>query len=396
MSDLAPAPTDRGMWLVVARRDFKVRLRDKGFAISTGITVAVLSLFILIRAYGGAGTPTFDLGVVGDATTASAAVLVADQQGVKLHLHPYDTRNAAERALLAGTVDGVLDGDRLTGKDAVPAQLQTVVEAAAVGERIRGALSSAGVPDDQISKALDPSPVAVDTLRPPDPHRESNAAVAFIGVLLLYGQLFGYGVWVATGVIEEKASRVVEILLATISPRQLLAGKVAGIGTLGLIQLACIAGFAIMLATLTHAVSIPASALGAALLVLGWFVLGFAFYAGLFAVSGALVSRMEDLQNAMVPINIIILVSFFIAIGSLQDPNSTIAVVASLVPFSSALAMPVRIVLGAASGPQIVASIAILVGSTALLVPLAGRLYAGAVLRTGSRVKLRDAWRASA
>ena len=396
MTDRGPAPTDRGMWLVVARRDFKVRLRDKGFAISTAITVAVLSLFILIRAYGGAGTPTFDLGVVGDATTASAAVLVADQQGVKLHLHSYDTRNAAEGALLAGTVDGVLDGDRLTGKDGVPAQLQTVVEAAAVGERIRGALSSAGVPDDQIVNALDPSPVAVDTLRPPDPHRESNAAVAFIGVLLLYGQLFGYGVWVATGVIEEKASRVVEILLATISPRQLLAGKVAGIGTLGLIQLACIAGFAITLATLTHAISIPASALGAALLVLGWFVLGFAFYAGLFAVSGALVSRMEELQNAMVPINIIILVSFFISIGSLQDPNSTIAVVASLVPFSAALAMPVRIVLGAASGLQIAASIAILVGSTALLVPLAGRLYAGAVLRTGSRVKLRDAWRASA
>ena len=79
----------------------------------------------------------------------------------------------------------------------------------------------------------------------------------------------------------------------------------AGIGLLGIMQLACIAGFAIALATVTKALSIPASALGAALLVLGWFVLGFAFYAGLFAVSGALVSRMEELQNAMVPINII-------------------------------------------------------------------------------------------
>ena len=396
MSERAPAPTDRGTWLVVARRDFRVRLRDKGFAISTAITVAVLSVFILIRAYGGAGTPTFDLGVVGDTSTGSGAVSVGHQQGVVVRLHVYATRAQAERALLDGTVDGVLDGDRLTGKNAVPPQLQSAVEAAAVGERIRGALSSAGVPGDQIAKALDPSPIAIDTLRPPDPHRESNAAVAFIGVLLLYGQLFGYGVWVATGVIEEKASRVVEILLATISPRQLLAGKVAGIGALGLIQLACIAGFAITLATVTHAISIPASALGAAALVLGWFVLGFAFYAGLFAVSGALVSRMEELQNAMVPINIIILVSFFISIGSLQDPNSPVAVIASLVPFSSALAMPVRIVLGAATGFQIAASVAILVGSTALLVPLAGRLYAGAVLRTGSRVKLRDAWRASA
>ena len=396
MSERAPAPTDRGMWLVVARRDFRVRLRDKGFVISTGITICVLSVFILIRAYGGDATPSFDLGVVGESSVAPAAVAVAQQQHVELHLHPYDTRSQAERALLDGAIDGVLDGDRLTGKDSVPPQLQTVVEAAALGARIRSALSGAGVADAEISKALDGTPVAVDTLRPLDPNRQSNAAVAFVGVLLLYGQLFGYGVWVATGVIEEKASRVVEILLATISPRQLLAGKVAGIGLLGLIQLACISGFAIALASITRRISIPSSALGAVLIVMVWFVLGFAFYSGLFAVSGALVSRMEELQNAMVPINIIILVSFFISIGSLQDPNSTLAVVASLVPFSSALAMPVRIVLGAATGLQIAASVAILVGSTALLVPLAGRLYAGAVLRTGSRVKLRDAWRASA
>ncbi len=238
--------------------------------------------------------------------------------------------------------------------------------------------------------------MSVDALQPANPNRDSDAAVAFVGVLLLYGQLFGYGVWVATGVIEEKASRVVEILLSTISARQLLGGKVAGIGLLGIMQLACIAGFAIALATVTKALSIPGSALGAALLVLGWFVLGFAFYAGLFAVSGALVSRMEELQNAMVPINITILVSFFVAIGSLQDPSSTVARIASLVPFSSPLTMPVRIVLGAASVFDIVASITILVGCTALLVPLAGRLYAGAVLRTGGKVKLRDAWRDAA
>jgi ABC-2 type transport system permease protein len=104
---------------------------------------------------------------------------------------------------------------------------------------------------------------------------------------------------------------------------------------------------------------------------------------------------MEELQNAMVPINIIILVSFFISVGALQDPDSTVVVIASMLPFSAALAMPVRIVMGAATPPQIVASVVILVGSTLLLIPLAGRIYAGAVLRTGARVKLRDAWRAS-
>jgi len=220
--------------------------------------------------------------------------------------------------------------------------------------------------------------------------------VAFVAVLLLYGQLFGYGVWVATGVIEEKASRVVEILLSTIHARQLLAGKIAGIGALGLLQLMCIAAYGIVLATATGALDLPAQALGTAALAIGWFVLGFMFYASLFAVAGALVSRMEELQNAIVPLNLVILASFLISIGSVQDPNSTLSIVASLVPFSSALAMPVRISLGAATVPQIVASLVILLGSTALLVPLAGRVYSGAVLRIGARVKLRDAWRASA
>jgi ABC-2 type transport system permease protein len=265
-----------------------------------------------------------------------------------------------------------------------------------VQQRIRAALEARGVSQDRIARTLDQPSVRSTTLEPPDPHREANAGIAFIGVLLLYGQLFGYGVWVATGVIEEKSSRVVEILLSTIRPRQLLAGKVAGIGVLGIAQLAFIAAFAIALASVTGAIDLPASALSTAGLVLVWFVMGFAFYAGLFAVSGSLVSRMEELQNAIVPINLLIFASFFISIGALQDPDSTLAKVASLLPFSSALAMPVRIVLGSATAPQILASVAILLGSTAFLVPLSGRLYAGAILRTGARVKIRDAWRAAA
>lgn len=390
----APAPTDRGMWLLVARRDFRVRIRDKGFLISTLITLTVLSVFILIRAHGGGGTPSYDLGIVGPGGTGGTVVEVGRRQGVAVTLHGYTDAGAAERALRSGDVDAVLEHGRLQGSQEPSPELVDLVETAAVAKAIRDALSKAGVSDDRIAEVLNPRPVVVETLEPPDPDRDANAAVAFVGVLLLYGQLFGYGVWVATGVIEEKSSRVVEILLSAIRPRQLLAGKVAGIGLLGIAQLAFIALFAIALASVTGALAIPASAFGTAGLVLIWFVLGFAFYAGLFAVSGSLVSRMEELQNAMVPINLIIFASFFISIGALENPDTTLAKVASMLPFSSALAMPVRIVLGSAGAAQIALSVALLVGSTLLLVPLAGRLYAGAILRTGARVKLRDAWRA--
>jgi ABC-2 type transport system permease protein len=175
-----------------------------------------------------------------------------------------------------------------------------------------------------------------------------------------------------------------------------MAGKIVGIGLLGLAQLVVIAIFAIALALILGALPASETPVAVALLVIGWFVLGFAFYAGLFAVAGSLVSRMEELQNALTPLNLVILVSFFISIGALESPDSTLSVVASILPFSSALAMPVRMALGAAEAWQVALAVLLLLGGIAVLIPLSGRLYAGAILRTGGRVKLKDAWRAQA
>ena len=408
MSDIRA--TDRGVWRVVAMRDFWVRLRDKGFMISTCITLAVISLFILVRAYGGAGTPSYELGIaVGDpqasamvfAPTDVTAVIAQVQaaaraRGAEVTVAEVSLPSVGQDQLRDGSLDAVLAADdTLTGRSDIPAALRQIVQDALVRDRIAAALEAEGASPAEVDAVLNRPAVEFRTVEPRDPNRETNSAVAFVGILLLYGQLFGYGVWVATGVIEEKSSRVVEILLSAIRPRQLMAGKIAGIGLLGIVQLAFIAGFALALAAVTGALDLPATALGAAGLVLVWFVLGFAFYASVFAVAGSLVSRMEELQNVLVPINLVILASFFISIGALQDPDSTLAIVASLLPFSAALAMPVRIVLGAATPPQIALSVTLLVGSTLLLIPLAGRLYSGAVLRTGARVKLRDAWRAA-
>ena len=399
-----PAVTDRGMWRVVAARDFWVRLRDKGFVISTMITLTVLSVFILIRAYTG-GPESFQLGYVGERTVADRVAALADRSGVEVSVIGFDDPGTADAALRDGRVDAVVKGgldDVRAGtatlrvlRDA-PQLLDQLVQGAAIGLRIDAALSEAGVPDATVQELKDQHPIDASAILPPDPDQASKAAIAFVAVLLLYGQLFGYGVWVATGVIEEKNSRVVEVLLSAIRARQLMAGKIAGIGTLGLLQLIFIALFAIMLASVTGAIDLPANSLSAAALTVGWFVLGFAFYAAMFAVAGALVSRMEELQNAIVPINLLIFASFLISIGALQDPDSTVARIASLLPISSALAMPVRMVLGSATTWEVLASLALVIGSTALLIPLAGRVYAGAVLRTGAKVKLRDAWRAAA
>lgn len=393
-----PRETDRGTWWLVAQRDFWYRLRDKGFMISTGITMAVLTGLILIRAYGGGGTPTFDLGLLGTGSARLGPLVVqaGGSQGARIRTEPVADRAVAETAVRDGSLDAVLiDGQRLLAEREAPSLLEGAVQTAVVADGIRATLAANDVPAGQIARILKPEPVPVETLEPQDPNRETNSTVAFIAVVILYGQLFGYGVWVATGVIEEKASRVVEILLSAIRARQLLAGKILGIGALGLLQLVAIAAYSIVLASLTGALDLPTHALGTTALAIGWFVLGFAFYASLFAVAGALVSRMDELQNAIIPLNLVILVSFFLSLGATSDPGSTLSRIVSIVPFSAALSMPVRISLGSATPLEVVASLLIMLGTTALLIPLAGRVYSGAVLRTGARVKIRDAWRSA-
>lgn len=396
--------TDRGMWRLVAWRDFRVRLREKGFAISSAITLTVLTVFILLRAYGGV-VDSFEVGTVGDGELADRVARLAERSGFDLTIVQIADESEADAALRRGDVDAVLVGDidDVTRGTAVirvmqapPGLVDALVQAAAIGLRLDRALADAEVAPETIDELQNQRPVEVSPIVQADPDRVAKAQVAFVAVLLLYGQLFGYGVWVATGVIEEKSSRVVEVLLSAIRPRQLMAGKIAGIGLLGLLQLVVISAYALGLASVTGVIALRADSLAAAALTIGWFVLGFAFYASTFAVAGALVSRMEELQNAIVPINLLVFASFFISVGAVQDPNSTPAVVASLLPFSSALAMPVRMVYGAATPMQIVASLAIVVGATALLIPLAGRVYAGAVLKIGRKVRLRDAWRAAA
>jgi ABC-2 type transport system permease protein len=390
---------DRGAWRLVAVRDFWVRLRERSFLISTLLNVTVISVLVLARASGGiGGAPSFDLGVVGDAhvvAIANATAVRARDAHIELRVHEYPTYAASETALRAGSLDAVLTAGRLTGLQTIDPTLEALVQTSAHAEAVNAVFEEHHVPASEREAASRDDPLEVGVLEAPPPNRQDDAAIAFVGVLLLYGQLFGYGLWVATGVIEEKSSRIVEMLLSAIRPRQLLAGKIIGIGVLGLCQLLVIAGFAIGLGTLTHAIDVPVTAIGAAALDIGWFILGYAFYASLFAAAGSLVTRIEELQNVIVPINLTILVSFVISVGSLQDPNSTIAVVASILPVSAALAMPVRIVLGAATGWQIGLSLTLLIASAVALVPVGARLYEGAVLRTGSRVKLREAWRAA-
>jgi len=385
----------RRMWPIVARREFVERARDRGFQVSTAITLLLLVGVIVISSAFNRPT-SFDLVVVGAGSEVLGGEVrvAADALGFEVHVLALPDRAEAERAVDAGDADAaLLNGDAIVVRDEPPEQLVGLIQAFSFRERSRQALMEAGLSDEQVDAALVQRPLPVDALEPVDARRRESATVAFVGVLLLYGQLFAYGYWVAAGVVEEKSSRVVEVLLATLRPSHLLRGKILGIGLLGLLQLLLIGLVALFASNAVGSLEFPSGAIATMGVVLVWFVLGFFFYAGLFAVAGSIVTRQEDLQTTMTPLTILIIASFIVGLSATGDPDSTLAVVASLLPFSSPLVMPTRIVLGDAAPWEVVASLAISVVSTAALIPIATKIYSRALLRPG-RVRIRQVLRA--
>lgn len=386
--------SERGVVRLVARREFVERIRDKGFLISTGITLLIL--VILIGAGAFLGDPTrFDLGIQGEAsrTLGDGVADAALALDVEVAVRVLGDGAAAERAVRDGEVDAaIVDGEMVLVRSEPPARLVSLIQSVYAQERVREALEAEGLTRDEAIEALDQPDLPVTALDPVSDRRREYAAVGFIGVLALYGQLFAYGYWVAAGVVEEKASRVIEVLLATVRPSQLLRGKILGIGVLGLVQLFLIGAIGFGMSQLAGSLRFPAGSLAVIGVVLFWFVLGFFFYATLFAVAGSIVPRQEDLQSTMTPLSILIVASFFVGIAANEDPSSTLAVVASLLPPSAPLVMPSRIVLGEAPPWQILLSVALSVGATLALIPVATRIYERGALR-GGKVRLRQALR---
>jgi ABC-2 type transport system permease protein len=380
---------------LVARREFTERLRDRSFLISTAITVLILlAVAVLPRLLGFGEPPTFDVATTGPRAEAERAAIEAQAAAfdVDVQLQSVDDADAARAQVNDGTLDAVVVGDDVIVKEELDTTLGNVLQTAHSSVVSVEQLAEAGIDPGEVQSALDVPPLGVDAIDPPEEGAETRSQLAFIGTLLLYGQIIGYGFWVALGVVEEKSSRVVEVLLSTIPARALLAGKVIGIGLLGLLQLFVIAVVGLAGASLFGTIELTSAAIYPVVLVLVWFVLGYLFYSCLFAAAAARVSRQEEMQNATTPLTMLVLVSFFAAIYVGQNPDGTAATVLSIVPPFSSLTQPALLAGGEIPVWQSLTAVVLMLAASLVLIVVAGRLYEGAVLRMGAKVSLRDAW----
>ncbi|SEP10110.1 ABC transporter permease [Trujillonella endophytica] len=377
---------------LVAGREISTRLRDKNFIISSIVIIVILIGVMVFQVVVGAGEDEGRVGVVGDASALGPAIEAqGEAAGVDVTIVGFDDDAAARQAVEDGDVDGALVGGtggapQLLVDDRDPTT-EAVVTGAVAAVALADRLAEAGVDVSGLPQ------VSVTSLAGGDDDSQ-QIVVAIIGVGLLYGLLILFGQFVAQGVVEEKSSRVVELLLATMRPWQLLAGKIAGLGVLGLAQIVVIGIVGVVGALAFDVVDVPGDLIGTVVSVVLWFVLGYAFYASVFAVAASLVSRQEDLGSVLTPTTLVLVAGFFVGIQAATDPDSTLATATSFVPGLSPLVMPVRQAAGEAAAWEVALAVVLMLVAVALVVRLGGRVYAGALLRTSGRTKLREALRA--
>jgi ABC-2 type transport system permease protein len=349
---------------LVAGREIMSRLRSKAFLVSTGILMlAVLASVILpsVLAPEGEASP---VAVVGSAASATEGVDGLDPV-------PVADRAEGEELLRQGEVDAVVVPD----------------PSGSLGVTVVG-LEEA--PGDVVS-ALSIAPEVV-LLEPATVDSGLAYLVAFGFGIVFFMSAITFGSTIASSVVEEKQTRIVEILLSTVSARALLTGKVVGNSVMALGQIVGIAALALIgLAATGQRVLLGGLGPSIAWFAV-FFAVGFVMLAALFAAAASLVSRVEDVGTTTTPVTFLVMIPYFLVVFFFDDP--TVLTVMSYVPFSAPIGMPVRVFLGEAAWWEPILSLLILVATTAVAVLVGERIYRNSLLQMGSRVKLGEALKA--
>ncbi|MEO6605812.1 MAG: ABC transporter permease [Aeromicrobium sp.] len=391
------SPSSRTTVRLVAQREFTTRVQTKAFVISVSVMLAIILGGTTVASILANKDDATTLAVTGQTEQLSSALTQsAKTLNKSVDISSVADEEKARAAVRDGGTDVAVIGESdgtftvVTEKD-LGDDLQAVVETAAQRVGLDRALAAQDVDSDQFSSDIAGASVKVDVLDPADPDKGERLVLAYIAVLLLFFTVYLYGLYVAMGVVEEKSSRVVELLLSTIKPLDLLIGKVIGIGAVGLVQVIAFGGVGLLAGLATGLITVTGTAVALLGFVVIWYVLGFTFFAMLYAAFGSLVSRQEDVNAATTPLNVLAFATFFAAQSALSDPSAGwISTLAWIPPFSATV-MPMRVAAGIATPLQMVATIVIMLIAIAVAAVFAARVYENSVLNTGGRQTLKSA-----
>lgn len=387
-------PRSQPVWQIVARREIAVRATDKATLIGTAVMLAVIVGVLGFTAWSESREKTYDLAY---STTASQAMVegIAERASdidEKVRIVPVavDDADAARHALEEEQADAYLrpatDGWTLVTLEDADSELRDVVSQSVEAIVLAGNADAAGTTAAELTEG---SAVGVEQLEGDSELSAIRYVVGYALAIVFYFASIMFGMTLANSVVEEKQSRIVEMIAAAVPLRQLLAGKIIGNAVIAVGQMLIYVAVGLVGLSLTD-FSFALPALSGAI---GWFVvfflIGFVVLSTLWAVAGALASRTEDLQSSSTPITMLLMVMFFGALY-LDGVGEQIG---SYVPPLSAVLMPMRLVEGTAAWWEPIIAVVLLLAFGVALVRLAERLYSRALLQTGGQLSLKAAWR---
>jgi ABC-2 type transport system permease protein len=354
----------RGAIWLVAEREILSRVRSKAFLISTGVLLLAALAATLIGGLVSGIDHTTKVAVVGN-----AASVVQQANGLKAV--PADDQLSAEKMVREGTVDAAIVPD---------------ADNKAVGVKV---IALDAAPTGVVQALSAPPSVQLLHKAAQNPFLVYLVALGFGLVFFMSAMTFGQTI--AQSVVEEKQTRVVEILLSTITARTLMAGKVLGNSLLAFAQVAVIA----LLTTGALLATGQKVLLGNIGPSVAWFVVffvfGFVLIAALYAATAALVSRQEDVGSATAPVMMLVMLPYILVL--VFNNNPTVLAIMSYIPFSAPVGMPMRLFLGTAPWWEPLLSLVILLATTLAAILIGSRIYSNSLLRTGAKISIREALR---
>lgn len=363
MSTPRTAPTTvQATWLV-AEREMGTRLRSKAFLISTALLLVIALAGVIwmgIASSSGSDTPV--------AATTETAPLLAEIDG--LTVTEVADRAEAESLLLSGEVDAAVLPDATSPASVV-------------------LLGDSDVPQTLVLM-LSATPT-VELLNPDPGSGGMRYLLGLVFGLIFMFAAISFGTPITTSVVEEKSTRVVEILLSTIPARVLLAGKVLGNTILAMAQILLLAAVAVIGLIVSGQHEFLRGIGGPILWFAVFFLFGFILLAAMFAAAGSLVSRQEDAGATLTPVMYLTMIPYFLVL--FLGENALVMTILSYVPFSAPVAMPIRLFFGEAGWWEPLLSLAIMLVTCLGVVALGGKIYQNTLLKMGARVKFREALR---
>jgi ABC-2 type transport system permease protein len=380
-------------------REIRQRARSKAFAISTAVLcIGVLGAGALTRVLSDDGSPTkYRVAVVGELPDhfADAVAQTARALDIEVRFDGAVQRDEAERRVRDDAVDAAIDAGtgELVSHEEPADELAAVIDNAWQVTQSQQAAAAAGLDDSEIEAILSPSPLRSTVLNGADDRNDGvGSLVGMSAAVVLFIAINAFGGLVLTGVVEEKSSGVVEVLLAHVRAHQLLAGKVFGIAVIAMAQMSATVA-AGLIALRISGRSIPRDVWVGLPTTVFWFLLGFLLYSTLFALAGSFVSRQEDAQSAAAPISMVFTIGYLAVFALGTNPSSTVTRIVSVLPPFAPLLMPLRMSVGSASIVEIAVAALALLAATFGMLRLAGSVYGRTLLHRGSRLRWKQALR---